>query len=143
MKNQPVLTIAIPIYNGERTIKNMLDILMPQCNEKIEVLVSDNCSTDSTPNIIKEYQNKWGNISYWCNETNLKTDVSSYGMNNSLAQISAEINVVESIITPIDSKDINLNYNILLDSKLINGRVPAYYNGSTISKQSMAVIKKY
>mgnify|MGYP002436757548 len=54
MKNQPVLTIAIPIYNGERTIKNMLDILMPQCNEKIEVLVSDNCSTDSTPNIIKE-----------------------------------------------------------------------------------------
>ena len=45
MKNQPVLTIAIPIYNGERTIKNMLDILMPQCNEKIEVLVSDNCST--------------------------------------------------------------------------------------------------
>ena len=69
MKNQPVLTIAIPIYNGERTIKNMLDILMPQCNEKIEVLVSDNCSTDSTPNIIKEYQNKWGNISYWCNET--------------------------------------------------------------------------
>ena len=48
MKNQPVLTIAIPIYNGERTIKNMLDILMPQCNEKIEVLVSDNCSTDST-----------------------------------------------------------------------------------------------
>lgn len=74
MKNQPVLTIAIPIYNGERTIKNMLDILMPQCNEKIEVLVSDNCSTDSTPNIIKEYQNKWGNISYWCNETNLKTD---------------------------------------------------------------------
>ena len=76
-------------------------------------------------------------------ETNLKTDVSSYGMNNSLAQISAEINVVESIITPIDSKNINLNYNILLDSKLINGRVPAYYNGSTISKQSMAVIKKY
>ena len=87
MKNQPVLTIAIPIYNGERTIKNMLDILMPQCNEKIEVLVSDNCSTDSTPNIIKEYQNKWGNISYWCNE-NYKCEFYPYlGTNDHFADI--------------------------------------------------------
>ena len=51
---EPLLTIAIPTYNGSKTIRNMLDLLLPQCNDQVELLISDNCSTDNTEVIIDE-----------------------------------------------------------------------------------------
>ena len=42
MDNEKLLTIAIPTYNGANTISNMLEILLPQCDERVEILISDN-----------------------------------------------------------------------------------------------------
>ena len=52
----------------------MLDILLPQCDSRVEVFVSDNCSTDSTPEIIRQYQKTYTNVTYSKNETNIGTD---------------------------------------------------------------------
>ncbi len=52
---QPLLTIAVPTYNGSKTIRNMLNLLLTQFDTRIEILISDNCSTDETPQIIHEY----------------------------------------------------------------------------------------
>lgn len=70
----PILTIAVPTYNGSKTIRNMLDILLPQVTKEIEVLVSDNCSTDNTKEIIAVYQEKYSCIRYIKNEKNLGAD---------------------------------------------------------------------
>lgn len=72
--NQPLLTVAVPTYNGAKTIRNMLDILLPQVDERVEVLVSDNCSTDETPQIIAEYREKYPFIRYVRNDENLGAD---------------------------------------------------------------------
>ena len=72
--NQPLLTIAIPTYNGSRTIKVMLDILLPQIDNRVEIIVIDNCSTDDTPKIIKEYGVKYNMIKYIRNEKNIGAD---------------------------------------------------------------------
>ena len=45
MDNEKLLTIAIPTYNGAKTIANMLEILLPQCDERVEVMINDNTST--------------------------------------------------------------------------------------------------
>ena len=96
------------------------------------------------------FRNFWGNLrpkssfttphiqltNVTSNKTNLKTNVSSYGLNNSLAQIYVEINITENIITPVNSNQVNLNYEILLDSKLVSGRVPSYYGNNLITKES-------
>ena len=74
MLTKPLLTIAIPTYNGSRTIRNMLDILLPQIDERVELLVLDNCSTDDTPKIIKSYQKKYRWIHYIRNESNIGAD---------------------------------------------------------------------
>lgn len=77
MKNkieQPVLTIAIPTYNGAKTIKDMLNILLPQVDKRVEVLISDNCSTDETPEIIASYKIKYPFIKYVRNSKNLGAD---------------------------------------------------------------------
>lgn len=69
-----LLTVAIPTYNGSRTICDMLDILLPQVDDRVEVLVSDNCSTDNIPQIIKKYKESYRKIRYIRNDVNIGPD---------------------------------------------------------------------
>ena len=74
-KYRPILTVAIPTYNGARTIGRMLDILLPQVTEEIEVIVSDNCSTDGTRDIISNYRKEYPFINFRENEENKGADL--------------------------------------------------------------------
>ena len=53
--NIPILTIAIPVYNKEKYIKQCINSALKQKLDNIEVLVIDNCSTDSSWQIIKSF----------------------------------------------------------------------------------------
>ena len=61
--NTPVnLTVAIPTYNGENRLPQVLDKLKKQVNtEDInwEIIVIDNNSNDGTAKLVKEYQQNW------------------------------------------------------------------------------------
>lgn len=74
MYTKPFLTIAIPTYNGAKTIRNVLDLLLPQVTEEVEIIISDNCSTDETPAIIKEYASFYPFIQVLQSETNIFAD---------------------------------------------------------------------
>lgn len=74
MNTRPLLTIAIPTYNGAKTIRNMLDLLIPQLTNDIELVVSDNASTDDTKAIIKNYIDLGIKIRYIYNEFNIGPD---------------------------------------------------------------------
>ena len=51
------LSIIIPVYNGEKFIKRCLDsVLSNKCDK--EIIVINDCSSDSSLNILKEYGNK-------------------------------------------------------------------------------------
>ncbi|NES80084.1 MAG: glycosyltransferase family 2 protein [Moorea sp. SIO2B7] len=55
-------TIAIPTYNGENRLPEVLDKLLVQVNtENIswEIIIIDNNSTDNTFKIVQDYQNNW------------------------------------------------------------------------------------
>lgn len=71
---EPILTIAVPTYNGAKTIRNMLNILLPQVTDEVEVLISDNCSTDETPSIIADYIENYPQIRTIRNEKNVGAD---------------------------------------------------------------------
>jgi len=71
------LSIAIPTYNGVRYIREALDSIISQLenvDEEIEILISDDASTDQAPKIIKEYQNKYSFIRCFRNDENLGAD---------------------------------------------------------------------
>lgn len=48
-------TVAIPVYNGERFLEEALESIACQDLEGVEVLVSDNGSTDGTPAILEKW----------------------------------------------------------------------------------------
>jgi glycosyltransferase involved in cell wall biosynthesis len=51
----PRLTIGLPVYNGENYLSEALDALLAQSFTDFRLLVSDNASTDSTPQILARY----------------------------------------------------------------------------------------
>lgn len=56
MSNLPLVSIGIPLYNSEKTLRKALESLLNQSYSKIEFIISDNCSTDLTASICREYQ---------------------------------------------------------------------------------------
>ena len=69
------LTIAIPTYNRAIYLNDCLNSIFKQIkNYKINILVSDNCSTDNTENIVQNYIKNGNNILYIKNKTNIGPD---------------------------------------------------------------------
>jgi glycosyltransferase involved in cell wall biosynthesis len=70
-ERQPLVSIGIPVYNGERSIKQALDALRAQTYKNLELVISDNASTDSTGEICREYAAKDRRIKYFRNPVNV------------------------------------------------------------------------
>lgn len=61
MNNDVMLSIVVMTFNHEKYISMALDsILSQQTNFLYEIIVGDDASTDSTPQILEEYSCKYG-----------------------------------------------------------------------------------
>ncbi len=52
---EPLVSICIPVFNGEKTIAKTIDSIINQTYNNIEIIVIDNCSTDATVKIVREF----------------------------------------------------------------------------------------
>jgi sporulation protein YunB len=74
--------------------------------------------------------------------TGVKTKVTDYGINNSLIEVYTTIDISTLVITPVSSKRNSRNFEILVASKIIEGKIPEIYGGimeknSSISKTTI------
>jgi glycosyltransferase involved in cell wall biosynthesis len=53
----PLVTIVVPVYNEEQTIRDLLSRLTRLEGIKKEIIIVDDGSTDNTPRILKEFPN--------------------------------------------------------------------------------------
>jgi glycosyltransferase involved in cell wall biosynthesis len=74
--NAPLLTIAIPTYNRAHYLEGLLAVLHEQLQSetRVELLVSDNASTDNTAATVAKYQSRGVAIRSIRNESNLGAD---------------------------------------------------------------------
>lgn len=61
-ENFPSVTIAIPVFNEENYIKETLLSAVNQSYPNLEIIISDNCSTDATLKIIDQIAQNYKNI---------------------------------------------------------------------------------
>lgn len=68
------ITVIMPSYNKEEYISEALDsVFMQETSYNYHIVVADDCSTDRTIEIVKEYQNKYPDkITLLTSETNQK-----------------------------------------------------------------------
>ena len=84
IQNKPLVSIALITYNSERFIANDLNSVLTQDYHNIEIIISDDASTDGTVKIIQQYVSQYpSKIRLLINEKNLGIT------NNSFRCISA------------------------------------------------------
>jgi glycosyltransferase involved in cell wall biosynthesis len=67
----PLVSIGLPVYNGETTLREALDSLLEQDYMNTELIISDNASTDGTERICLEYAARDARVRYYRNERNI------------------------------------------------------------------------
>jgi glycosyltransferase involved in cell wall biosynthesis len=71
MNNPPLISIGMPVYDGEPFVKEALDSLLAQDYPNFELIISDNASTDGTSELCVEYAKSDSRIKYYRNSENL------------------------------------------------------------------------
>lgn len=68
MKN----SVALTTFNGEKYIEEQLDSIKNQTMPPDEVIIRDDCSTDKTPDVVRQYITRYNlNWDFRVNETNM------------------------------------------------------------------------
>jgi len=70
-RNNPRVSIGMPVFNGEEYIQEALDSILKQTFSNFEIIISDNASTDRTQEICLKYASKDNRIRYYRNKKNL------------------------------------------------------------------------
>ncbi|MDD2901687.1 MAG: glycosyltransferase, partial [Syntrophales bacterium] len=68
--NKPLISIGMPVYNGEKFLRQALDSLLAQDYRNFELIISDNASTDNTADICREYAARDHRIHFHQNDRN-------------------------------------------------------------------------
>lgn len=67
-----LISIVLPIYNGEKYMRQSIDSVICQTYTNWELLIVDDGSTDSTPDISQEYERMDPRIHYYKNPQNMR-----------------------------------------------------------------------
>jgi hypothetical protein len=67
----PKLTVGLPVYNGERHLREAIDSILGQSFGDFRLIVADNASTDETAGIARGYAAQDSRVLYHRNETNI------------------------------------------------------------------------
>jgi len=97
----PLVSIVLPVYNGEKYLKASLDSVLAQTYQNWELVIINDGSTDDTENLILDYQDK--RIRYLPNESNKGIIIS---LNRGLQESNGVF------IARLDADDIALPYRI-------------------------------
>lgn len=69
--NAPLVSIGLPVHNGEKYLAETIEALLGQTYRNIEVIICDNASTDATEAICRKYAAQDPRIRYFRNQRNL------------------------------------------------------------------------
>lgn len=67
--NTPIVSVCIPTYNGDKYIKDTVNSVLSQKVKNIEIIISDDCSSDTTESICRNFSDK--RIKYFRHSKNI------------------------------------------------------------------------
>lgn len=80
---KPIISILITIYNGEPYIRECMDSILGQTYRDFEVIAIDDCSTDHSINLCREYAGKDSRIRVLENPSHDMINALNYGIKQS------------------------------------------------------------
>ncbi|MFR4948348.1 glycosyltransferase family 2 protein [Thomasclavelia spiroformis] len=131
MEIQPIISVILPVYNGEKYLLEAIESVLNQTYRKFELIIINDGSTDGTKEIInKYYNNKLVKIFHRKNEGVSKSR--NFGMSVSKGKYISFIDAddiynekyLELMLNNIGNSDFICCYNDLLTN---NGRIKKIY----------------
>ena len=71
MPSAPLVSVGLPVFNGERFLPASLASLMGQTFTDFELIISDNASTDRTPEICQDLARSDSRVRYFRQRVNI------------------------------------------------------------------------
>ena len=132
-KSSSLVSIAMATYNGEKYIAEQLENLVNQTHKPIEIVITDDHSTDNTVSIIKEFQKKHSSIALIIKESNSGvTKTFEQSISNCKGEYIAlsdqddiwELNKIEILLSELNNEDAIYSNSLLVDK-----------NGTSLNKE--------
>lgn len=93
--SKPLITIGLSVFNGEDTLERTIESLLSQTYANFQLILADNVSTDSTPEICKKFEKKDSRVRYFRRNKKLH-------IGKSLADLSTKIETEFSMFAADD-----------------------------------------
>lgn len=71
MSVRPLVSVGMPVYNAERTLRPAVDSILGQTWRDLELVICDNASTDGTRQVCEDYAARDSRVRYFRNEKNI------------------------------------------------------------------------
>jgi glycosyltransferase involved in cell wall biosynthesis len=104
------ISVYITSYNQKDFLKEAIESVLAQTLKPFEIIIVDDCSTDGSQELIKEYANKHTSIKYFFHK-----------INQGISQVrtTALSNVTGDFVTYLDGDDLYLPHKLAVESQLI------------------------
>ncbi len=112
-----LVSIAMPSFNCGKFIKFTIDSLLNQTYSNIEIIVSDNCSTDDTADILNEICRKDSRVKFFRNDTNIGY---TKNISNAIEKTSGEFIAIYHADDVYSEKIIEKQYRVLVNYPNVN-----------------------
>lgn len=130
-----MISVILPVYNGEKYIKSTLNSIINQTYKNWELIIVDDCSTDCTSEIIKEYCGENNQVRYVRLEENKGV---AFARNEGILLAQGEY------IAFIDSDDVWVAYKLEKQMEQMQNRECKWVASSyQLMKKNGIVLNKY
>ena len=132
--SQKLLSVIIPAYNTAKFLNKCVDSVVNQTYKNIEIIIVDDGSSDSTPQICDELANKYDNIKIIHQENKGLARTRGAGFNASSGEYIAfvdsddyiDLNAYAKAIKVLEENDCDMvqfgYYEVMPDGKILNER---------------------
>lgn len=125
------ISVVMSVFNSEKTINQSVESILSQTYTKFKFLIVDDCSTDTTFEILKFYEKKDKRITVFKNSNNI-------GLTKSLNFLLSKVN--SQLIARQDGDDISLNNRLSTQIKFLNSNMLDACTTRAVIKDSNKIV---
>lgn len=138
-----MITVCIATYNGEKYLRKQLDSILSQIGKDDEIVLSDDCSTDGTLELVESYHDERIRVLHH-DPTTVKTtfplDKPTHNFENALRHAGGDIifladqddvwleGKLETMLAGLQDSDLAVHDCVVVDDQMENVIQPSYFD---------------
>ncbi len=115
ISQKSLISVIVANYNNAKYLPQCIDSILRQTYPNIEIVIADDCSTDSSVDIIRDYSKKHSNITPIFNEINLGVAANRH---KAITHASGDyITTLDSDDVFINARKLEMEFNLIQEKK--------------------------